>query len=501
VGGPVFSAGQTIHFNVAVDSAAFPGWVSADVYDGAVKLGTVTHGGSTSVSAVRPWGGRGVTAIARDVSGNERTSIPQSFVVSNAVALTNSAATPVHQTSADLNATFSPAWGSYTITACWGTVNGGSTVANWQHSAVVGTWGGGDPVNLSYTATGLGSATTYYFAFRASNAVKQVWATNVLNFTTDTTPPNAPSSNGAVLTTLEDTATALAAGNFGYADPGSVALAAVRITSLPALGTLKYDGTAVASGDLPLTVLAAGIGNLTYQAALNAYGTPYTTIGIMVMNASSLWSDFAVMTVNLTSVNDAPTSTGASVSLNGNTVKTFAAADFPFADVDAGDTLGAIQVTSLPAHGTLKLGGTPITSVPGAAIPVANIGTLTYTPAPNYIGPDSFKFQVRDATAFSADATMAITVKSTILVVNGSFETPGAGLGGPWAMFGSPWPVTGLPSNYQQVQAVAGGALRSSPRHGGPVTQQPGRGSQAGVLGRCNLQGEVQARKSGIVQR
>ena len=34
-----------------------------------------------SVYAVRPWGGRGVTAIARDASGNERTSIPQPFVV------------------------------------------------------------------------------------------------------------------------------------------------------------------------------------------------------------------------------------------------------------------------------------------------------------------------------------------------------------------------------------------------------------------------------------
>ncbi len=294
---PVYATGQMIQFNVAVDSAAFPGWVSADVYDGAVKLGTVTNGGSTSVSAVRPWGGRGVTAIARDAAGNERTSIPQPFVVSNAVALTNSAATPVHQTSADLNATFSPAWGSYTITACWGTVNGGSTVANWQHSAVVGTWDGGDPVNLSYTATGLGEATTYYYTFSAAKSGKQVWATNVLNFTTDAANPNAPTSTNAVLTSLEDTATALAAGDFGYTDPGSVALAAVQIASLPALGTLNYNGTAVTS--VPLTVAAANIGSLTYQAALHGNGTSYTTVGIKVGNANGLWSDFAVMTVNV----------------------------------------------------------------------------------------------------------------------------------------------------------------------------------------------------------
>ena len=68
---------------------------------------------------------------------------------------------------------------------------------------------------------------------------------------------------------------------------------------------------------------------------------------------------------------------------------------------------------------------------------------------------------------FSADATMAITVKATIPVVNGSFETSGAGSGGPWARFGSPWPVTGLPSIYQQVQAVSGGFFTSAVSGGG----------------------------------
>ena len=60
---------------------------------------------------------------------------------------------------------------------------------------------------------------------------------------------------------------------------------------------------------------------------------------------------------------------------------------------------------------------------------------------------------------------MAITVKSAsiIEVTNGSFETPGNGLGGPWAMFGSPWPTTGLPGNYQQIQAVTGGVFANAP--------------------------------------
>ena len=467
VGGPVFAAGQTIQFNVSVDSALFPGWVSADLYDGAVKLGTVTNGGSNTISAVRPWGGRGVTAIARDAAGNERTSIPRPFVVSNAVAISNNATSTVGRTSADLSATFSPAWGSYTITAYWGTVNSGSNAANWQNSAVVGTWTGGDATNVSYTATGLSEVTPYYFTFRASKTGSQVWAPSVLSFTTAT--PNAPTSSGAGLTALEDTATALAAGNFGYTDPLNVALAAVQITSLPALGTLKNGGVTVASGDLPLTVLAVNIGNLTYQSASNGNGTPYTTMGIKVMNAGGLWSAGAAMTLNVTPVNDAPTSTGGSVTMPKNTDKTFAATDFTFADVDSGDTLGAIRVTALPAHGTLKLAGTPITTVPSAAILVASIGNLTYTPSLNYIGPDSFKFQVRDATLFSADATMAITVNQATLipVANGSFETTGTALGGPWFTFGSPWSITNSPSNYQVVQAVAGNFFTSTVAGGG----------------------------------
>ena len=110
------------------------------------------------------------------------------------------------------------------------------------------------------------------------------------------------------------------------------------------------------------------------------------------------------LTVNVTPLNHAPTTSGGSVVMKPNTVKTFAAGDFPFSDVDAGNTLGAIKVvTTLPVHGSVMLGGTTIISVPSAAIPVASIGTLTYTPAADYIGADSFKFQVRDAAAYSAD--------------------------------------------------------------------------------------------------
>ncbi|MCE9610253.1 MAG: DUF6288 domain-containing protein [Chthoniobacter sp.] len=310
-----------------------------------------------------------------------------------------------------------------------------------------GTWA---PYTLTKTLANAGN-----LSLRFSSVSGRAWLDKISKITV--TPTNAPASTNATLTILEDTPTALAAGNFGYVDPNLAALAAVRITALPALGTLKLSGTAVSSGALPLTVAAADIGNLTYHPAANGNGIPYTTIGIMVGNANGLWSIAdAVMTVNVTPVNDAPSSTGALAILASGSVKTFAAGDFPFSDVDTGDVLTAIKITSLPANGTLNLNGAPITSVPSAAIPMASIPTLTYTPTGSYSGADSFNYQVRDATVFSADATMAITVNYAryIAVQNGSFEITNPGdqtwSDGNWAFIPSPW--TTSMNNYGRLK-------------------------------------------------
>ena len=481
------------------------------------------------------------------------------------------------------------------------TVNSGETVAvtfyvGREKSTVGGVIAatfivGTTPYTFDFDATGLAPDTwaPYTLTKTIGNSgnlslkFKRVsgrpWLDKISDVTvTPAAPPSGePTSINATLNAVEDTQIALAAENFGYADPNDPPspLAAVKITSLPLLGTLKNDGAIVLSGELPLTVAAVDIGKLTYQSALNGNGTPYAWIGIKVMSANNLWSVAdADITVNVTPVNDPPTSTGGTVSMKANTVKTFAAANFQFSDIDTGDTLQAIEVTTLPVNGTLKnglatvsigdlpltiplasiptltytpttnysgsdsfdfkvsdgtafstsaatmaititvnqvptstgssvilhtdtvktfaaanfpfadgdvgdtlqaikvtslpagtltLNGTPITSAPSADIPVADIGTLTYTPNTGYNGTDSFNYQVSDGTAFSADATMAITVTSDILVSNGSFETPGTLLGGPWASFRTPWSITGSPSAWQQIKAVAGGFFASAP--------------------------------------
>lgn len=139
-------------------------------------------------------------------------------------------------------------------------------------------------------------------------------------------------------------------------------------------------------------------------------------------------------------------SVGGAVSVSKNSFKTFASTDFPFSNVDSGVTLGEIKlVTELPTHGTLRLNGTRVTSIPSAPILRASIGTLTYTPDVGYVGPDSFKFQVRDAEDFSVDAVMTIDVTSHIPVLNRSFEITNTddskwiSADGAWMHIPSPW--------------------------------------------------------------
>jgi large repetitive protein len=82
-------------------------------------------------------------------------------------------------------------------------------------------------------------------------------------------------------------------------------------------------------------------------------------------------------------------------------------------------------VMDTPVNGTVMANdyhpdGTPITATPfseatphGSVILLAN-GTYTYTPAPGYIGTDSFTYQICDTNGKCATATVTITVSSCL---------------------------------------------------------------------------------------
>ena len=86
----------------------------------------------------------------------------------------------------------------------------------------------------------------------------------------------APASADEHVEADEDTDYTFEADDFEFtdADAGD-SLASIKIVTLPAsgTGTLTLSGTAIGSGDLPQTVLAAEIDDLKYSPPANLYGT------------------------------------------------------------------------------------------------------------------------------------------------------------------------------------------------------------------------------------
>src|SRR5262249_52339367 len=134
-------------------------------------------------------------------------------------------------------------------------------------------------------------------------------------------------------------------------------------------------------------------GTLTYAPASGANGSATVTVQLHdtggVANGGVDTSAAQTFTITVNAVNHAPVATPQAVSTNEDVAK---AITLSATDID-NDTLSYSVVTP-PTHGTLS-GTAP---------------NLTYTPAANYNGGDSFTFKANDGTVDSAPATVSITV-------------------------------------------------------------------------------------------
>ncbi len=111
--------------------------------------------------------------------------------------------------------------------------------------------------------------------------------------------------------------------------------------------------------------------------------------------------------------NSPPTSEDATVRTDEDTAYTFQASDFPFFDGNIDDALQSVGILKLPQRGTLKFG--EVTLSDGYKVDAANIGQLSFEPAPHEYGSKytSFAFNVNDGEASSVLAsTMTIAVTS-----------------------------------------------------------------------------------------
>ncbi|MFA5837955.1 MAG: Ig-like domain-containing protein [Bellilinea sp.] len=208
----------------------------------------------------------------------------------------------------------------------------------------------------------------------------------------------APNGADKTVTILEDTNKTFSVTDFPLTDVNDDpinTLAAVKIASLPSVGTLKVSGVNATINQV-VTLAELDAGALVYSPALNGNGTGYASFTFQVQDnggtANSgvdLDPNPKTMTINVTPVNDAPVANAQTESVVEDTPTPITMTG---SDID-GNPL-TYSIVAQPSHGTL--------SGSGAA--------RMYTPAANYNGADSFTFRVYDGAAYSPPVTVSITV-------------------------------------------------------------------------------------------
>ena len=192
----------------------------------------------------------------------------------------------------------------------------------------------------SATLTGLATKTAYQVQVRAKNADGDGAWSEPGSGATANSPPTA---QDAEVETAEDETHAFSASEFRFADADDGdTLASIRVTSLPATGSLKLDGSEVTMSQV-VTRDELDADKLTYTPPPDANGTGYASFGFKVSDGLVQSTENYTMTIDVTAVNDAPAFTGTSLtrSLAENSEAGEPAGDpIPEAtDPDAGDTL------------------------------------------------------------------------------------------------------------------------------------------------------------------
>jgi CshA-type fibril repeat protein len=244
-----------------------------------------------------------------------------------------------------------------------------------------------------------------------------------------------PIIDDKTITVLEDETYTFKATDFTLEDPNDPSdptnpsdtqphtLAYVIITSLPDAGILMNNGVAIDLSTDSAKVAADDIGKLTFTPAANASGNAYAKFSFRVQdnggtsNGGMDTSDTASITVDVTAVNDAPTSTDDTATTNENTPLLLSASDFgDFTDVD-GDRLQNVRITNPPNSGTLQRKVDDVWRELFVGETLFSIDDLTSSSL--QFVPDaantSLKFRVSDGTDWSAsEYTLTLNVTRTV---------------------------------------------------------------------------------------
>lgn len=308
-------------------------------------------------------------------------------------------------------------------------------------------------VAITLTASGVGGQRTYALASPAANGsisgsapylvytpAANYFGSDSFTFTaTDSQGTSAPARVSITVTAVDDAPLATPQSASTAEDTSVVVVLAgsdVEGASLNfAVVTPPTHGTLM--GTAP---------NLTFTPAADYVGSDEFTF---TTSDGAQSSAPATVSVAVSPVNDAPTATAQAVST---------AEDNPLSVVLSGSdvegTALAFTITALPSHGTLA--GTP--------------PELTFVPAVNYAGPDSFAFAASDGEATSQPALVSITVvpSDDAPVANG--QSIGTNEDTPVAIVLSGFDVEGSPLAFAIVESPGRGTLGGTPPN---VTYSP----------------------------
>jgi hypothetical protein len=200
----------------------------------------------------------------------------------------------------------------------------------------------------------------------------------------------------------------------------------VIIRSLPGTGTLYYDANSngvVDAGEAVIVgfeCIEANLPNLKFKPVANASGSPYSTFLFGIKDSADAVSSAVndeILTINISSVNDAPTASNGLFSVNEDVNFVFASANFNFTDID-GDSFFSLRISSIETAGSLYLDANSNgindaeDVVLNQVILFADISKLKFISALNQNGSPytQFSFQVSDGTVFSVVYALVINV-------------------------------------------------------------------------------------------
>ena len=179
----------------------------------------------------------------------------------------------------------------------------------------------------------------------------------------------------------------------------SVTHGTLTLGSTTGLTGLTGNGGASLSFSGTIAQLDAAMNGLTYTPTAHYHGSDAVKVTINdntgVQPATSSAQELSVL-----GVNQAPAGTDNTIATLEDTAHTFAASDFGFTDPNdsPANNLLAVEITTLPAAGTLTDNGVAVTAGEFVSVTDVNAGRLVFTPAANVNGNGyaHFTFQVED---------------------------------------------------------------------------------------------------------